>query len=107
MRAADFLALSSDNEGTPLALIEGAAAGRPAVATDVGGVADVVVDGVTGLLAPVDDEQALADAMFRLADDADLRARLGAAAPKAADGFGIDRLVDDLERIYRELLGMR
>lgn len=105
--AADFLALSSDNEGTPLALIEGAAAGRPAVATDVGGVADVVRDGVTGLLAPVDDEGALAQAMFRLADDAELRARLGAAAPAAAEGFGIERLVDDLERIYEELLASR
>ena len=70
-------------------------------------MADVVTDGVTGLLAPVDDEAALAEAMFRLADDQDLRARLGAAAPAAAEGFGIERLVDDLERIYRDLLDIR
>jgi len=104
--AADFVALSSDNEGTPLALIEAAAAGRPAAASAVGGVADVVTDGVTGLLAPAGDEVALADAMLRLADDPELRARLGAAAPGNADGFGIERLVDDLERIYEELLGL-
>ena len=103
--AADFVALSSDNEGTPLALIEAAAAGRPAAATAVGGVADVVADGVTGLLAPASDEAALAEAMFRLADDPELRARLGAAGPQAAERFGIERLVDDLERIYRDLLG--
>jgi glycosyltransferase involved in cell wall biosynthesis len=102
--AADFVVLSSDNEGTPLALIEAAAAGRPAVATSVGGVADVVIDGVTGLLAPAIDEGALTDAMCRLADDPRLRARLGAAAPAAADRFGIGRLVDDLERIYCDLL---
>lgn len=102
--AADFVALSSDNEGTPLTLIEAAAAGRPAAATDVGGVADVVADGVTGLLAPASDEDAFAEAMFRLADDPGLRARLGAAAPAAAEKFGIERLVDDLERIYDALL---
>lgn len=105
--AADYLALTSDNEGTPLALIEGAAAGRPTVATAVGGVPDVVIDGVTGLLAPADDEVGLADAMIRLADDAELRARLGAAAPATAQGFGAERLVDDLERIYLELLASR
>lgn len=105
--AADFVALSSDNEGTPLALIEAAAAGRPAAATAVGGVADVVTDGVTGLLAPANDEAALAEAMFRLADDPGLRARLGAAAPAAAAVFGIERLVDDLERIYKDLLDWR
>ena len=102
--AADFVALSSDNEGTPLTLIEAAAAGRAAAATDVGGVADVVADGVTGLLAPPGDEAALTEAMFRLADDPDLRTRLGAAAPAAAERFGVERLVDDLERIYRALL---
>ncbi len=102
--AADFVALSSDNEGTPLALIEAAAGGRAAVSTAVGGVADVVRDGVSGLLVPVDDERGLAAAMIRLAEDPDLRARLGAAAPAAAERFGAARLVDDLERIYLEVL---
>ena len=105
--AADFVALSSDNEGTPLAIIEAAAAGRPAVSTAVGGVGDVVTDGVTGLLAPVDDEVAFAGALVRLAVDGELRERLGAAAPSAADRFGVERLVDDLERIYWDLLAGR
>lgn len=105
--AADFVVLSSDNEGTPLALIEAAAAGRPAAATAVGGVADVVEHEVTGLLAAATDEGGLAEAILRLADDSALRARLGAAAPRAAERFGVERLVDDLERIYEELLGGR
>ncbi len=105
--AADFVALSSDNEGTPLAIIEAAAAGRPAVATAVGGVADVVADERTGLLAPVDDEAAFTDALLRLVDDEELRLRLGGAAPASAERFGVERLVDDLERIYWDLLAGR
>lgn len=105
--AADFVALSSDNEGTPVVLIEAAAAGRAVAATAVGGVADVVIDGVSGLLAPATDEARLAEAMFQLADDPELRARLGAAGPAAAEAFGIERLVDDLERIYEKLLTPR
>ena len=105
--AADFVALSSDNEGTPLTLIEAAATGRPAVATAVGGVADVVIDGKTGLLAPPADEDALAAAMTRLASDREFRETLGAAAPATARGFGIARLVDDLERIYHDVLARR
>jgi glycosyltransferase involved in cell wall biosynthesis len=105
--ASDFVVLTSDNEGTPLTLIETAAAGRAALATSVGGVADVVTDGVTGLLAPAADEGALTEAMFRLANDPALRARLGAAAPSVAEGFGVARLVDDLERIYGDVLARR
>ena len=62
----DAALLSSDNEGTPVALIEAAAAGRPAVATDVGGVSDIVVEGA-GLLAPAGDAEALAAQIARLA----------------------------------------
>ena len=105
--AADFVALSSDSEGTPLAIIEAAAAGRPAVATAVGGVADVVTDGITGLLAPAQDEAAFGAAFLRLGEDVALRERLGAAAPSLAEGFGGERLVDDLERIYWGLLRHR
>ena len=105
--AADFVALSSDNEGTPLTLIEAAAAGRAAVGTNVGGVSDVVVHDRTGLLAERTDEPGLAAAMIRLAEDADLRTRLGAAALEAAARFGVDRLVDDLERIYEDVIGSR
>jgi glycosyltransferase involved in cell wall biosynthesis len=104
--AADIVALSSDNEGTPLTLIEAAAAGRPVVATAVGGVPDVVADGQTGLLAPADDGPGLADALIRLAGDPDLAARFGRAAPERAARFGVARLVEDLDAIYRRVLGL-
>jgi glycosyltransferase involved in cell wall biosynthesis len=105
--ASDIVALTSDSEGTPLSLIEAAAAGRAAVATDVGGVADVVVDGSTGLLVPRQDETALADALARLANDPALRARLGATAPERAGRYAAERLVDDLDSLYRHLLAER
>ncbi len=105
--AADAVALTSDREGTPLALIEAAAAGRPAVAGDVGGVADVVLDGLTGFVVPADDETAFADRLGRLAVDPDLRRRLGEAAPERARAYAGERLVDDLDRLYRELLAER
>jgi glycosyltransferase involved in cell wall biosynthesis len=72
--------LLSYREGLPKALVEAAAAGRPIVATDVTGCREVVRDGIEGLLVPLGDVGAAARALVRLAGDAALRARLGAAA---------------------------
>jgi glycosyltransferase involved in cell wall biosynthesis len=105
--AADVVALTSDREGTPLALIEAAAAGRPVVAGDVGGVADVVLDGLTGFVVGPADEAAFADRLGRLAVDPELRRQLGQAAPERARAFAGERLVDDLDRLYREILAER
>jgi glycosyltransferase involved in cell wall biosynthesis len=105
--ASDVVALTSDREGTPLAVIEAAAAGRPVVATDVGGVADVVVDGSTGFIVPASDVAALADRLTRLVVDPGLRATLGRAAPAHAAQYGAPRLVSDLDRLYRDLLAER
>jgi glycosyltransferase involved in cell wall biosynthesis len=101
--AADIAILASDNEGTPVALIEAAAAGRPAVATAVGGVPEVVVPGA-GMLAPRGDYDALADALVRFARDAPLRTRMGARAREhVLRKFSIERLLSDVERLYEEL----
>lgn len=105
--AADIVAMSSDREGTPLALIEAASAGRPVVAVDVGGVADIVVNGVTGFVVPPSDEAALAVGLGRLVADPDLRKRFGEAAPRHAAPYGSARLVDDLDSLYREVLSER
>ncbi len=105
--AADLVVLSSDREGTPLALIEAAAAGRPVVATDVGGVRDVVREGVTGFVVVRDDEAALGHRMSQLIGDPALRERLGAAGPEAARRFSADRLVADLDDLYGDLLSVR
>jgi glycosyltransferase involved in cell wall biosynthesis len=88
-------------------LIEAAATGRPVVATDVGGVADIVADGATGFVVARGDVSGLAERICRLAGDPDLRRRLGAAAPSAAVRFDADRLVADLDRVYREALAAR
>ena len=100
--AVDIVALTSRNEGTPVALIEAMAAGRPVVATDVGGVADVVEHGTSGLLVPSGDMRALADALARLAGDASERHRLGQnGRAHALARYRADRLADDLDRLYR------
>ena len=102
--ASDVVALSSDREGTPLALIEAAAAARPVVATAVGGVADVVADGETGYLVGADDVNGLAEALERLLGNPELAEQMGHAAPARAERFAANRLIDDLDTMYRELL---
>ncbi len=71
---------SRGGEGLPKSLLEAAACGRAMVATDVPGCREIVIPGSTGVLVPVDDAEALAKAMSRLADDADLRVRFGETA---------------------------
>lgn len=105
--AADLAVLSSDNEGTPVSLIEAAAAGLPAVATDVGGVNEVVSED-TGLLVPPNDPQALAEAIGTMATDPTRRQEAGQAARKRAlDRYSADRLIADVDSLYQELLKAR
>jgi glycosyltransferase involved in cell wall biosynthesis len=92
--AFDIVALSSRSEGLPNALLEGAAAGKPIITTAAGGAVEVVVDGVTGLVVPVDDRAALASGMSHLVADPELRRRYGdAAKTHMQDRFGMDRFV--------------
>jgi len=101
----DVVALSSLNEGTPVALIEALAGGRPVVATAVGGVPSVVVDGVNGILVPSRAVGPLADALERVLDDPGLRTRFGDEGRQSvAERFGQDRLVADIRGLYEELL---
>lgn len=97
--------LTSENEGMPVCLMEAAACGVPAVATAVGGVPELIEDGVTGLLAPPGDAVALADALGKLLGDSSLAARMGAAARRRAEvHFSVSRQVDRLLALWRELL---
>lgn len=102
--AADVIVLSSDREGTPLALIEAAAAARPVVATNVGGLAEVVLEGETGFLVPADDIAGFADRVAHLLADPQLAHRLGTAAPARAERYAAGRLIDALDLIYRSML---
>jgi glycosyltransferase involved in cell wall biosynthesis len=106
--AIDVLVLPSINEGTPVSVIEALAARRPAVATRVGGVPDVVRDGIDGFLVDADDVDALATRLAELAADPELRARMGEAGhARVIERYAVARLVDDVDRLYRELLAER
>jgi glycosyltransferase involved in cell wall biosynthesis len=101
--ASDVVVLTSDNEGTPVSLIEAQAAAVPVVSTNVGGVRTVVLEGETGLLA--DEPPALAAAIGSLLDDPDSAAAMAARGREhVLSTFGVERLVDDLDRLYRRLL---
>jgi glycosyltransferase involved in cell wall biosynthesis len=101
LRIADFAVQPSHFEAMGLAAAEAMAAGVPVIASDIGGYRDFVVDGENGLLVPPHDVAALAGALTRMAADASLRVRLGAAARTAALQFD-EQIV--LER-FAELLG--
>jgi glycosyltransferase involved in cell wall biosynthesis len=97
----DVCVLSSKNEGTPVALIEAMAAARPVIATAVGGVSDVVRDGRTGIVVPVDDVVGLSEAMIHLAENPAERRRMGLAGRQAmASRFAPGRLVDETADLY-------
>lgn len=96
----DVVCLSSDTEAMPLCLLEAAAAGRPAVATRVGSVAEVVRNGVTGLLVKAGDADALASALVELLRDRQRLVAMGEAAREhARRSFGIDATVGLYEEI--------
>jgi glycosyltransferase involved in cell wall biosynthesis len=106
--ALDVAVLSSQNEGTPVALIEAMAAGKPVVATRVGGVEDVVTDGRTGLLVSAGDIRGFAEALVQLAGDRDLRHRMGNEARREmAHRFSPDRLRERIGSVYRRAVSQR
>ena len=107
LAAADMVLLTSDNEGTPLSLIQAGMANLPAVATRVGSVPEVVLDAVTGIITRLD-VQEIADALEKLANSSELRDQLGAAAKAfTLANFGVKRLVHDHEKLYKKLLANR
>jgi glycosyltransferase involved in cell wall biosynthesis len=100
LRALDVFALIAEPAGCPNASLEAMSAGLPVVATDVGGMAEQIVEGVTGHVVPAGDTDALADALVRLAHDAAARARLGAAGrERIRTDFSLDRMVAAYRRV--------
>jgi glycosyltransferase involved in cell wall biosynthesis len=102
--ALDIYVLASHREGFPRSAMEAAAMGLPIVATDIRGCRQVVDSGVTGLLVPARDAAALADALSRLAGDADLRAAMGRQGrAKAAKEFDQRQVIDTTLAVYAQL----
>jgi len=102
--AADCLVITSDNEGTPVSLIQASLAGVPTVATNIGSVSEIIEDNVSGLVTGLSPE-ATAAALIRLSGSASLRSRLGAQAQAdAISKYSYQRLVDDHVNLYRRLM---
>jgi len=93
--------LASSAEGFPNVVLEAMAAGLPVVATRVGGIPEIIEDGLSGLLVPAQDDQALAEAILRVMQDPGLAAKLGRAGQqRVRDHFSFDRLIAEIEQLY-------
>jgi glycosyltransferase involved in cell wall biosynthesis len=107
LSASDIVVLTSDNEGTPLSLIQAGLAGKPTVCTNVGSVKEIVLDGKTGLITELEPES-LAVAVNSLTGDGAKRKSFGSAASVHTHAnYGVDRLVKDHAELYEELMANR
>jgi glycosyltransferase involved in cell wall biosynthesis len=102
---ADAVVLPSLAESFGYALVEAMSLGRPVVASDSGGIPEVVADGETGLLVPTGDAAGLGRALVRVLADRDLADRLGRNGPRRARLFSFDRMIRGYEDVYRQVWG--
>jgi len=107
LRSLDVFALPSHNEGMGKALVEAMYMGLPCVASDVGGVPELIASGENGLLVPPRRPGELAAALDQLAACGGLRQRLGEAAQRRARAYGADAMVDKIEALYGELTALK
>lgn len=104
----DAFAISSVTEGMCTALIDAMAASKPAVATDAGAIAEVLVDGQTGYLVPPRDHAVMAARLVELLNNAPLRSRMGdAALARVRAAFTLERMVEGIAAVYARLAGTR
>jgi glycosyltransferase involved in cell wall biosynthesis len=108
LAAIDIAVICSDYEGSPRSVLEFMDAGKPIVATDVGGIPEVIEDGVHGVLVPPRDEAALAAALAGLLEDTDRGREMGARArDRCRRELSLDRTVESLQELYEELHSRR
>ena len=108
INAADVFVLSSRQEGFPITILEAMAAGKPVVATDVGGCAEAVVDGKTGLIVPPEDPHALAEALRRVLTHPEEARRMGEAGRRRVlANFTIEHMIDQHVEVYERVIAGR
>ncbi|MDB5281594.1 MAG: glycosyltransferase family 4 protein [Bacteroidota bacterium] len=101
----DIIALTSNNEGTPVSLIEAQAAGKPIVSTNVGGIENIVIKDETALLSKVGDENAFAANLLQLTESEEMRKKIsGQGNSFVHSRFSYQRLCGDMSQLYYSLL---
>ena len=104
MAGLDIIALTSLNEGTPVSLIEAQAADKPVVSTDVGGIGNVVLKDITGLLSPADNIELFAKNLLKLINYEDYRVEMGHKGwDFIRNKYNYTRLIEDTSSLYSEL----
>ena len=107
MSESDIFVLTSIEEGMPTALIEAMALGKPVIATAVGGIPEVVKDGINGILVPPKSPAHVAEALDQLLTDSELRRKLGKAAAESVKDYTWSKIAEKYEKIYYEVLQQR
>jgi len=107
LAASDIFCLPSYGEGTPISVMEALTVGRPVVASNVGGIPDIVRDGETGILVPPKSAEALADSLGKLLDNGDLRHRMAENAGNSEHDFSIMRQADAVREVLYSLVRQR
>lgn len=100
----DVFVLPSLNEGMGRVLVEAMAAARPVVASNVGGIPDLIIHGKNGLLVPSGDEIALADAILRLLYNPQEARKMGQAGKEMCSDYNVEAMVDEIDNLYKTLL---
>jgi len=106
LKGSDVLALSSETESAPLTILEGMSCGIPVIATNVGGIPELVEDGVSGYLVPFKSPEAIADRILRINSDPDLKSRLGETARRIVlERYGVEKVLSQYIEVYEGMLG--
>ncbi len=107
LAAMDIYCLTSLNEGLGRSILEAQSAGVPVIASRVGGVPEIVIDGETGMLFPAGDAKTLAEKIKLLAEEPQIRTMLKKAALKTINEFSLQKTLDDIDNLYGELLSLK
>ena len=104
INACDIFCLPSLNEGMGKVIVEAMAMGKTVIASDVGGIPDLVVPGENGILVPPGDSNALAEAILNLCDHPEMRVRMGEEGREKALGYGVESMLHKIDGLYAGLL---